>query len=105
MSLELDKRQRAMLREMGIRLWQAPGAAAESPVPARAAARPAAAAVVARVAGLGLGGCKVSACGLGLLWGEGCAENASCMLLNQWLVFRRAWQNTCTPLCMHRFTG
>lgn len=42
MSLELDKRQRAMLREMGIRLWQAPGAAAESPVPARVAARPAA---------------------------------------------------------------
>ena len=40
MSLELDKRQRAMLREMGIRLWQAPGAAAELPVPARAAARP-----------------------------------------------------------------
>ncbi len=47
MSLELDKRQRAMLREMGIRLWQAPGAAAESPVPARAAARPAAAAAPA----------------------------------------------------------
>ena len=44
MSLELDKRQRAMLREMGIRLWQAPGAPAESPVPARTAARPAAAA-------------------------------------------------------------
>ena len=42
MSLELDKRQRAMLREMGIRLWQAPGAPAESPVPARPAARPAA---------------------------------------------------------------
>ena len=40
MSLELDKRQRAMLREMGIRLWQAPGAAAELPVAARAAARP-----------------------------------------------------------------
>ena len=40
MSMELDKRQRAMLREMGIRLWQAPGAAAELPVPARAAARP-----------------------------------------------------------------
>jgi uracil-DNA glycosylase family 4 len=44
MSLELDKRQRAMLREMGIRLWQAPGAPAESPVPARVAARAAAAA-------------------------------------------------------------
>ena len=42
MSLELDKRQRAMLREMGIRLWQAPGVPAESPVPARPAARPAA---------------------------------------------------------------
>jgi uracil-DNA glycosylase family 4 len=40
MSLELDKRQRAMLREMGIRLWQAPGAAAELPVAARAVARP-----------------------------------------------------------------
>ena len=46
MSLELDKRQRAMLREMGIRLWQAPGAAAELPVAARAAARPAAPAPV-----------------------------------------------------------
>ena len=42
MSLDLDKRQRAMLREMGIRLWQAPGAAAELPAPARGAARPSA---------------------------------------------------------------
>jgi DNA polymerase len=47
MSLELDKRQRAMLREMGIRLWQAPGAAPESPASVRAAARPAAPASVA----------------------------------------------------------
>ena len=30
MSLDLDKRQRAMLREMGIRLWQPPGAALET---------------------------------------------------------------------------
>jgi DNA polymerase len=29
MSLDLDKRQRAMLREMGVRLWQPPPAAAE----------------------------------------------------------------------------
>jgi uracil-DNA glycosylase family 4 len=29
MSLDLDKRQRAMLREMGVRVWQAPPAAAE----------------------------------------------------------------------------
>ena len=44
MSLDLDKRQRAMLREMGIRLWQPPGAASEeaaAPPPA-AAVRPAA---------------------------------------------------------------
>lgn len=44
MSLELDKRQRAMLREMGIRLWQPPGAASEAAAPPHAAAvRPAAA--------------------------------------------------------------
>ena len=43
MSLELDKRQRAMLREMGIRLWQPPGAASEAAAPPPAAAvRPAA---------------------------------------------------------------
>ena len=43
MSLELDKRQRAMLREMGIRLWQPPGAASEAAAPPHAAAvRPAA---------------------------------------------------------------
>ena len=33
MSLDLDKRQRAMLREMGVRLWQPP-AAAPAPAPA-----------------------------------------------------------------------
>ena len=45
MSLELDKRQRAMLREMGIRLWQPPGAASQAAAPPHAAAvRPAAAA-------------------------------------------------------------
>ena len=37
MSLDLDKRQRAMLREMGIRLWQPPGAASESAAPPQAA--------------------------------------------------------------------
>ena len=43
MSLDLDKRQRAMLREMGIRLWQPPGAASEAAAPPHAAAvRPAA---------------------------------------------------------------
>ena len=43
MSLDLDKRQRAMLREMGIRLWQPPGAASEAAAPPPAAAvRPAA---------------------------------------------------------------
>ena len=43
MSLDLDKRQRAMLREMGIRLWQPPGAASEAVAPPHAAAvRPAA---------------------------------------------------------------
>ena len=43
MSLELNKRQRAMLREMGIRLWQPPGAASEAAAPPHAAAvRPAA---------------------------------------------------------------
>ena len=44
MSLDLDKRQRAMLREMGIRLWQPPGAASEAaaPPPHAAAVRPAA---------------------------------------------------------------
>ena len=43
MSLDLDKRQRAMLREMGIRLWQPPGAASEAaPPPPAAAVRPAA---------------------------------------------------------------
>ncbi|MDO8385217.1 MAG: uracil-DNA glycosylase [Polaromonas sp.] len=31
MSLDLDKRQRAMLREMGVRIWQAPPAAAVVP--------------------------------------------------------------------------
>ena len=38
MSLDLDKRQRAMLREMGIRLWQPPGAALETAALPRAAA-------------------------------------------------------------------
>jgi len=38
MSLDLDKRQRAMLREMGIRLWQPPGAASEAAAPLQAAA-------------------------------------------------------------------
>ena len=38
MSLDLDKRQRAMLREMGIRLWQPPGAASEAAAPPHAAA-------------------------------------------------------------------
>jgi len=38
MSLDLDKRQRAMLREMGIRLWQPAGAALETAAPPRAAA-------------------------------------------------------------------
>lgn len=38
MSLDLDKRQRAMLREMGIRLWQPPGAALEAASPPQAAA-------------------------------------------------------------------
>ena len=38
MSLDLDKRQRAMLREMGIRLWQPPGAALETAASPRAAA-------------------------------------------------------------------
>ena len=38
MSLALDKRQRAMLREMGIRLWQPPGAALETAASPRAAA-------------------------------------------------------------------
>ena len=38
MSLDLDKRQRAMLREMGIRLWQPPGAALETAAPPSAAA-------------------------------------------------------------------
>ncbi len=38
MSLDLDKRQRAMLREMGIRLWQPPGAALEKAAAPRAAA-------------------------------------------------------------------
>ena len=43
MSLDLDKRQRAMLREMGIRLWQPPGAASEAAAPPHATAvRPAA---------------------------------------------------------------
>ena len=37
MSLDLDKRQRAMLREMGIRLWQPPGAASEAAAPPQAA--------------------------------------------------------------------
>ena len=37
MSLDLDKRQRAMLREMGIRLWQPPGAASEAAAPPHAA--------------------------------------------------------------------
>ena len=37
MSLDLDKRQRAMLREMGIRLWQPPGAASEAAAPLQAA--------------------------------------------------------------------
>ena len=37
MSLDLDKRQRAMLREMGIRLWQTPGAASEAAAPLQAA--------------------------------------------------------------------
>jgi DNA polymerase len=32
MSLDLDKRRRAMLREMGVRLWQPPPAAASAPV-------------------------------------------------------------------------
>jgi len=32
MSLDLDKRQRAMLREMGVRLWQPPPAAGLAPV-------------------------------------------------------------------------
>jgi uracil-DNA glycosylase family 4 len=43
MSLDLDKRQRAMLREMGVRLWQAPGVAAETAPPHVAAPRPSAA--------------------------------------------------------------
>lgn len=38
MSLDLDKRQRAMLREMGIRLWQPSGAALETAAPFRTAA-------------------------------------------------------------------
>ena len=38
MSLDLDKRQRAMLREMGIRLWQPPGVALETAALPRAAA-------------------------------------------------------------------
>ena len=38
MSLDLDKRQRAMLREMGIRLWQPPGAALETAASPRTAA-------------------------------------------------------------------
>jgi uracil-DNA glycosylase family 4 len=43
MSLDLDKRQRAMLREMGIRLWQPPAAALETAAPPSAAdIRPAA---------------------------------------------------------------
>jgi uracil-DNA glycosylase family 4 len=32
MSLDLDKRQRAMLREMGVRLWQPPSPAAAAPI-------------------------------------------------------------------------
>ena len=48
MSLDLDKRQRAMLREMGIRLWQPQPVAAEVPgVVAPAALAAAAAAAVA----------------------------------------------------------
>jgi uracil-DNA glycosylase family 4 len=43
MSLDLDKRQRAMLREMGIRLWQPPSAALETAAPPRAAVMRAAA--------------------------------------------------------------
>ena len=45
MSLDLDKRQRAMLREMGIRLWQPQAVAAEVPGVVAPAALAAAAAV------------------------------------------------------------
>jgi DNA polymerase len=40
MSLALDKRQRAMLREMGIRLWQAPTTTPQAPREAAAAGDP-----------------------------------------------------------------
>jgi DNA polymerase len=48
MSLDLDKRQRAMLREMGIRLWQAPPAVAQALPTAMAATETAATAMVAQ---------------------------------------------------------
>lgn len=48
MSLDLDKRQRAMLREMGIRLWQPQPVAPEAPEAAQAPKAPQPAVVVAR---------------------------------------------------------
>ncbi len=49
MSLDLDERQRAMLAEMGVPLFQPPAAARPAPVPAPATARPIAALVRAAV--------------------------------------------------------
>jgi uracil-DNA glycosylase len=43
MSLALDKRQRAMLREMGVRLWQPPTTAAAAPTESPSPASPASA--------------------------------------------------------------
>jgi DNA polymerase len=74
MSLELDKRQRAMLREMGIRLWQAPGASAESPVPARPAARPAAPAPAATTSAAAPIASTASTVSAGAAWALGDAR-------------------------------
>ena len=74
MSLELDKRQRAMLREMGIRLWQAPGAPAESPVPARPAARPAAPAPAATTSAAAPIASAASTVSAGAAWALGDAR-------------------------------
>ncbi|MBP8062054.1 MAG: hypothetical protein KAY33_04530, partial [Polaromonas sp.] len=74
MSLELDKRQRAMLREMGIRLWQAPGAPAESPVPARPAARPAAPAPAATTSAAAPIASAASTVSAGAAWALGDAH-------------------------------